>query len=150
LNNLEWNAYEAGPRPDGMPKPVAWGFSPNHKFTLPEGRYRILVRTDQAKSEKEIEVRAGMLGTTEFVLNAGTIELTAIFAPGGPRAESVDWMVYEAEPDAGGNFRRLTSGYDSKQRFTLTAGRYRIKVATGAVEAVQEIEVRAGVLDAKE
>jgi hypothetical protein len=95
---------------------------------------------------QEIEVRAGMLNATELILNAGVIDLTAVLASGGPRVKSPRWHVYEARPDPLRSAKRLAFGTESKQRFILPAGRYRVTVEAAGATATQEIEVQPGKL----
>lgn len=150
VTDLRWSVYEAKPEPDGEPKRITFGDNPDQKFTLPVGRYRILVETGQAKAEREIEVRPGMVSTTRFVIDAGMVDLTAVLAAGTPIVEMPRWEVFEAEPDPLGNFKPVTSGDASRQRFTLAAGRYRISAAKGEARAVQVVQVESGARQAKE
>src|SRR5262245_38993409 len=139
-----WSVYETKPGPDGTPKKIVIGYDTEQQFTLPAGRYNFAVQAGAATGERGIDVRAGMLGISNIVLNAGIVDLTAALASGGLHVERPAWSVYGAKLDVQGNPRKISYGYDTKQRFTLPAGQYKVALQSGATVVEHEIDIKSG------
>jgi TIR domain len=140
----KWSVYEAQPDALGNRKGVTTGYETKQRFTLPAGQYKLTVEKGVATATQDLEIRAGMVTAAKVVLNAGIVDLTAVLASDGPAVESPKWSVYEAQPDALGNRKGVTTGYETKQRFTLPAGQYKLTVEKGAATATQDLKVQPG------
>lgn len=142
VDNASWGVYEADALGSG--RLVASGLSTEQRFTLPAGKYKVAVEKDNATATQSLEVGAGELKALQIVLNAGIVDLTALFASHGPTVDNPHWEVFEARADAVGNRKHIASGISTEQRFTLPAGEYKIKVEKGNATATQDLVIRAG------
>jgi hypothetical protein len=127
----------------GNRKPVAFSFSTKERFILPVGQYEITVKKGAATTTQDIQIRAGQIQTANIVLNAGIVDVIAVFASDGRLAEGPRWSVFGA-PDALGNQKPVAFSYSTKERFTLSAGRYTLSVEKDGAAATQDIQIQPG------
>jgi hypothetical protein len=122
-------------------QPLDWRSQADAQFTLPPGRYDVLVQMDYAQEWlRGVTVTAGKLVNREVVFDFGSLELTVIREgktiavdivtyPAGSRQNWVDWRS------------------DNPATIRLRAGTYDVEIAYAdytATETVKGLVVRAG------
>jgi Ca-activated chloride channel family protein len=143
--DLAWDLF-AAPDAEGNRAKVAFSYNDQPTFSLPSGKYIAELRWDKAVTRKEVEVLAGKMTETALVLNAGTLDLSAVMAPGAdPAPDGVQWDFLSA-PDAEGERKKVGFSYDAKPKVRLTKGKYQIIAVRGGVSVESEVEVAAGKL----
>ena len=143
--DLAWDLF-AAPDAEGNRAKVAFSYHDQPTFSLPSGKYIAELRWDKAVTRKEVEVLAGKMTESALVLNAGTLDLSAVMAPGAdPAPDGVKWDFLSA-PDAEGERKKVGFSYDAKPKVRLTKGKYQIIAVRGGVTVKSEVEVAAGKL----
>ena len=143
--DLAWDLF-AAPDAEGNRAKVAFSYHDQPTFSLPSGKYIAELRWDKAVTRKEVEVLAGKMTESSLVLNAGTLDLSAVMAPGAdPAPDGVKWDFLSA-PDAEGERKKVGFSYDAKPKVRLTKGKYQIIAVRDAVTVESEVEVAAGKL----
>jgi Ca-activated chloride channel homolog len=143
--DLGWDVFGAADA-EGNQAKVAFSYDDQPTFSLPAGKYTTELRWDKAIVRKEIEVLAGKLTESALVLNAGTLDLSAVMGEGSnPAPDGLTWDFMSAL-DAEGERKKVGFSYDAKPKVRLLAGKYLISVVRGGVTVQSEVEVQAGKL----
>lgn len=122
-------------------QPLDWRSQADAQFTLPPGRYDVLVQMDYAQEWlRGITVKAGQLLNREVVFDFGTLELTVLR---DGKAVPVDIVTYPA----GNRQNWVDWRSDNPTTIRLRAGTYDVEIAYAdytATETVKGLVVRAG------
>ena len=114
-------------------------------MSLPAGKYLAKVAWGQAEMQKEIEVAAGKQSEFKIVINAGTIQLSAIMSEGAdPVANDIAWDVFKV--DGEGEKKKVAFSYDPQPKFRLSAGEFQVEAGRGVVAGKGHFQVTGGKL----
>ncbi len=123
---------------------AAYSYDAQPILSLPAGKYLVQLDWGSAKAKQEIEVAAGKLTEIPVIMNAGTVNLSAIMGEGAdPAPEGLNWEVL-GEANAEGDRPKASYSYDAQPKIHLKAGKYLVVVTRGAATAKSEVEVQAG------
>lgn len=139
---LSWSfrKAEAGDRPG---KQYAYkSDSGPRKIVLPAGRSVVLVKLDNAPKAYPFTIEAGTRSEHVVVLDAGSVGFVAVGAGGKLIKGYQTWSVRQEQPD--GKFKDVAFKGDSKPRFVLPAGRYRMVLGFDKQKYTTDFEVEAG------
>jgi Ca-activated chloride channel homolog len=139
-------------RPDGRGEEVSRVQSPEHALALKAGKYRVESRYGaiNARTVREVEVKAGAAQTLALEMEAGlvTLKLAAqsagktAAAPAAPSGAEVRSDVHWEILDASG--RTIWSTGQPSPRLPLAAGRYTARAETRTQKADQQFQVASG------
>ena len=106
-------------------------------FSVPAGKYLVVVSRDHATGQAEVEVKPGAVSKVEVNLDGGFL---AIDGPDGATIE-----VFEAAKDIAGNRKHVDTDYNGDINKAFEAGSYHAVLSKdGAVIAEKTFEVKAG------
>ncbi|MCB1559986.1 MAG: VWA domain-containing protein [Xanthomonadales bacterium] len=126
--------------PDGQ----VGGYGKLDKY-VPAGAQRLKARIGKAEAEFEFELAAGETVERGFVVGAGVLNVSGVYAEGGPVAEGGDFRIdiYEARQDIKGKRKHVTGGYGAKT-FELPPGDYIVHGRVDKAEADLLVTVKVG------
>lgn len=107
------------------------------KGNLEPGDYIIASKIDLASQELKLKIEPGKVATPKFNLNAGTLTIRALPAPGAQADRNAQ---ITAEYPGGGN----SSAKDGERTFVVPAGETRITVKLGTGEVSETFNLTAG------
>ncbi len=140
--DLAWEVFRE-PNAEGERVSAGFSYEAAPTFSLPAGKYRVVVKWGEASAFKEVTVNAGKLGTDEILLNAGSLAPVAVMAEGAdPATKDLFWEVF-SEPNAEGERKSVAFSYNGDPRFKLVAGKYNLILKRGAAVATANVEVVA-------
>ena len=116
---------------------VATMYDPKSLFNLPPGTYKAVVSLGLARTEQEVEVKAGALSEVTINANAGFLAATA--------AGVTSYEVREGKKDLDGSNKWLTTTYDPALNIAANAGSYLVRAFKGDTLVGEKlVEVKAG------
>ena len=116
---------------------VATMYDPKSLFNLPPGTYKAVVSLGLARTEQEVEVKAGALSEVTINANAGFLAVTA--------AGVTSYEVRMGKKDLDGSNKWLTTTYDPALNIAANAGSYLVKAFKGDTLIGEKlVEVKAG------
>ena len=123
-------------------KAVATGSSRN-PYKVAPGKYYLETSVGRLNGTAEVTVEEGKENHARIILNAGLLHVSAVPNEGGQPLKKA--YIYVDEPTAGADGKRkaVTAG-NTRNTFTLPAGKYYVRAKVGKVAVGQEIEVVAG------
>jgi Ca-activated chloride channel homolog len=135
---------KSDPRPEGRGEEVSRAQAPEHAIALGAGRYRVEGRYGaiNARTVREIEVKAGAAQTLTLEMEAGlvTLKLAAQSAASPPERLAAD-VLWEIR-DIGGTI--IWSTGQASPRLPLATGRYTLRAETRTQKAEQAFQVTTG------
>lgn len=138
-----WDVFEDTQSLDGERKKVGFSYDATPIFTLPAGRYAVVLSRGEARVESKIEIKAGEDQAGDVVLNAGVLEARAVQA-GAPVTADVAIEVLPKGGDLEGPAQAVATRFDAVSTFTLGAGRYEVRARHGEARGTVDVEIRAG------
>ena len=141
---LAWEVHRLS-ESGGPAEFVTSATTPQGRFSLPPGRYRISVRDGEARASRRITIRGADPLGVELVLEAGSLRVGARLAAGQPLTrESVRFEVHEADPDPDGSYPFVAHANPARP-LSLPPGIYRLEASLGLnARASREFVVRPG------
>ena len=140
-----FHIYHAAQDIEGNRERITYDCTTTARYTLGAGRYFVQVKSGQASTSREFELKAGELINTQLDLQAGILRLQALLQPGGEPEQSC-FHIYHAAQDIEGNRKKITYDCTTTARYTLNAGRYFVQANSGQASTSQEFELKAGEL----
>ncbi len=140
---LGWDVYAAADEL-GKRNKVAYSYSRQPLFVLPEGKYRITVKNGAAMGFKDVDISAGKTAKDVITLNAGRVKIKAVSKAGGTALKVSGWDVYEASADKLGKRQRASYSYSAQPLFILNAGSYSFQVKAGKLKGNITLELKPG------
>ncbi|MEZ5464039.1 MAG: VWA domain-containing protein [Lysobacteraceae bacterium] len=112
---------------------------------VPAGSQRLKARIGKAEAEFEFELAAGETVERGFVVGAGLLNVSAVYAEGGPAVEGSELRVdiYEAQQDIKGKRKHVTGGYGPKS-YELPPGDYIVHGRVEKAETDLPVTVKVG------
>ena len=112
---------------------------------VPAGPQRLHARIGKAEADFEFELAAGETVERSFVVGAGLLNVSAVYAEDGPVVEGNDLRVdiYEARQDIKGKRKNVTGGYGPRG-YELPPGDYIIRARSGKAETDTPVTVKVG------
>jgi hypothetical protein len=143
---IAWTIYVTEKGFEGSKrKRVTYSYDAQPLFRLAAGRYELVTTRGVAVVKQDVEVTAGKRTELLVNMNAGLLAPGAVLTEGGePLLKKVAYTIYTVEKDLEGKRKRLTYSYDAKPIFTLTEGKYLLKVTSGNAAKESEVEIKAG------
>ena len=132
------------PRTGERNEEVGRSQAPEHSLTLNAGKYKVEGRYGaiNARSVREVEVKAGVAQAVAIELDAGLVTLKlsgkASGAPAERAATDVLWEILDA------NGRTIWSTGQMAPRLPLAVGRYVVRAETRTLKAEQPFQVATG------
>lgn len=132
------------PRPEGRGEEVSRTQAPEHAIALGAGRYRVEGRYGaiNARTVREIEVKAGLAQTLTLELEAGLVTLKLAGKAGVSSPERPGTDVHWEVRDMGGI--AIWSTGQASPRLPLAAGRYTARAETRTQTLEQAFQVATG------
>lgn len=122
---------------DGSHEWISTSYTEVSRFSVPAGKYLVVVSRDHATGQAEVEVKPGAVSKVEVNLDGGFL---AIDGPDGATIE-----VFEAAKDIAGNRKHVDTDYNGDINKAFEAGSYHAVLSKdGAVIAEKTFEVKAG------
>ena len=135
--NTSWKVYRAEKNLEGKRESVTYSYNAQPGWELTAGKYLLTIERGSASAQKEVSVTANQRTETTIVLNAGLLAAKVT-------GSSPSWRVYTAQKDINGKRQSVTYSYNSAPVWTLTAGRYLVRVESHGKAAEREVEIKAG------
>lgn len=139
-----WEVLSAEGDMDEKSRKVTFSYSDQPLFTLPEGRYRVLLKVGSAVGEADVTVIAGERSEDKIVLDSGIAAVNAVLAEGQQPVGKLSWDVFTAATDIEGKRSKVTFSYSDNPQWELAAGRYLIRAKRGEGIGEVELDVTAG------
>jgi Ca-activated chloride channel family protein len=130
---------------DAEGKWLATKYGPEAAFFAPAGNYKLRLSLGEAKVEQDVAFSAGKSERKTITLGGGAIDVSAVFAPGGPPVlDGAAIELQKGEVGADGKHPWIATTYGSRTTFKLGPGRYRIVATQDYASGFADVEVRAG------
>ena len=141
---LSWRITEPKANFEGAYKNVSYQSSAVPLFILPQGTYRVLVKTGDASAVTQVEVKAAEATEQAVILNAGYLKMAAFLKEGGSRVDKgLVWRITEPKANLEGAYKNVSYQSSAVPLFILPQGTYRVLVKTGDASAVTQVDVKA-------
>ncbi len=141
---LGWRITEPKANLEGAYKNVSYQSSAVPLFILPQGTYRVLVKTGDASAVTQVDVKADEITEQAVPLNAGYLKLAAFNKEGGKRYDSgLGWRITEPKPNLEGTYKNVSYQSSAVPLFILPEGSYRVYVKIGNASTAVQVEVKA-------
>lgn len=138
---VDWLVYEILPN-GKIGKLVSRKRSKHPKFSLPEGKYRVIARDGDAEVSKDITIKKGKAINATFLLTGELVVLARESKNGKPAF--VDWKIFQVFK-SGQVGEQIVESNRSKRKFQLPAGHYRvIAIDDEYGEFKRDIVIKAG------
>lgn len=139
-DGLAWQVFDDATDPK---KPLLKNYADQPRLLFFEGTYRVTANKGNAATEGAVEIRQGETVTTQLVLGAGTLVMTATLEEGGsPVSSDLAWQVYPADQPE--DKSPVAKTYDAKTSLLVPAGRYRVRASHHHAQAYVVTNVEAG------
>ncbi|PHS25343.1 MAG: hypothetical protein COA85_07080 [Robiginitomaculum sp.] len=136
----EWDIY---PIRNGevSDKFIAYTYNTPAYFTLPAGKYRIKGMYGKAVTYKDVEVKTDETTKTIIVFNTGYLTVSGRNSETSQKPVGKEWDIY---PIRNGQVsdKFIAYTYNTRARFTLPTGKYRIKAMYGKAVTYEDVEVK--------
>jgi len=120
-------------------------YGPKPEFFLGAGTYKARLSLGTAKVEQDLTVSAGETEDLLVMLGAGVIEVSGVFAPGGPAVlDGAAIELRKGEASIDGQHEWISTKYGPNVTFDAPAGKYRIVVIQDHATGFADVEVTAG------
>lgn len=124
---------------------VTTEYKPVPRFILPAGNYTLRLTRGNAKAEKAFTLAAGDSINVPVALDAGRLLVSAVYAPGGPKAEKgLAVEVRRPSTEEGKDGEWLATSYDPLSKFDLPTGSYDVVTSVGVARKIVRVEVKSG------
>lgn len=124
---------------------IATKYGPQVAVFASAGTYRVKLSVGEASIEQEVVFTAGKTEEKTISLGGGTIDVSAVFAPGGPALlDGAAIELQKGEADIEGKHAWITTSYGPKASFKVGPGKYRIVAKQDYASGIAEVEVKAG------
>lgn len=124
---------------------IATEYKPVPRFVLGAGDYILRLTKGVAKTEKKFSVAAGDSINVSLDLDVGKLQVSAVYAPNGPKVEK-DLTVEVRQPAKadGQEGEWVATDYNPLSQFDLPGQAYDVVVSVGAAKRVVRAEVKSG------
>jgi Ca-activated chloride channel family protein len=130
---------------------LATKYGPGAGFFANAGNYKVRLSLGEAKVEQDIAFFAGKAEEKTITLGGGAIEVSAVFAPGGPPVlDGAAIELQKGEANVDGKHEWIATSYGSKTTYKLSPGKYRIVATQDYATGFADVEVKAGQVSAVE
>lgn len=124
---------------------LATKYSPEAGFFATAGNYKVRLSLGEAKVEQEVAFVAGKADQKTITLGGGSIDVSAVFAPGGPPVlDGAAIELQKGEANVDGKHDWIATSYGSKTTYKLGPGKYRIVATQDYATGSADVEVKAG------
>ncbi|MDI1286430.1 MAG: VWA domain-containing protein [Reyranella sp.] len=110
---------------------------------VPAGNYTVTMSLGAARLSREVDVVAGDTTAVEIVAGVGRLQGSIVFSKGGPAVREPFIEIF-AGPAAVENENSVAYSYGNVPKFDLSAGVYRARIKTDAVDRTFGFEIKAG------
>ncbi|MFH1965332.1 MAG: VWA domain-containing protein [Acidobacteriota bacterium] len=140
--NVRWFLNKAPAEVAGRGDNLTYTNFASPTYTLPAGRYEMVLQSGLARVAATVYVNAGEVLTKKAYLNAGQVKLQAFLSEGGPPVQkSLEWVLTGNDPGPKGEYEQISRNSYRTPTFTLGAGRHRFVVTVGSVQKAFEVEI---------
>jgi Ca-activated chloride channel family protein len=124
---------------------LATEYKPLPRFVLPAGEYTLRLKRGLANTEKRFSIAAGDTINVAMTVDAGKLQVSGVYAPGGPKIEN-GFIVEVRKPpgSAGEQGEWIATEYNALSQFELPSGSYDVITSVGYARQVTRAEVRSG------
>jgi Ca-activated chloride channel family protein len=136
---IVWEVYT------GTGQWIATDYNALPRFILPAGDYVLHLTRGNAKAKKPFQLAAGDSINVALTLDAGKLQVSAVYAAGGPKVEK--GLVVEVYAPAASAHERgtwIATNYDPVSQFDLPTGIYDVTVGVGEARRTVRAEVKSG------
>ncbi len=141
--NACFDVFHAAQDIDGNRVMIERQCAPTARFSLKPGRYYVNTWYGNVATSSEFDVYSNEMTNEILDLNAGTLRMQTVLAPGTDPLEAC-FDVFHPEQDIDGNRVKVDRQCTSTARFYLRAGKYFVNTWYGNVATSDEFEVVPG------
>ena len=124
---------------------IATKYGPEAAFFTAAGAYKIRLTLGNAKIEQDVAASAGKFTDTVVSLGAGTLDVSSVFAPGGPPVLSGAAIeVRKGVANIDGTHEWIATNYGPQVKFDMPAGKYRVVAIQDFAQGIADVEVKPG------
>ncbi|MDQ7017887.1 MAG: VWA domain-containing protein [Robiginitomaculum sp.] len=122
-------------------KYIAYSYSVPGRFTLPAGKYRIKAMYGKAETFKDVEVKTDETTNIVIIFGTGKLVVSGLNSEASQKPVGKEWDIY---PIRNGEVsdKYIAYTYNTPARFTLPAGKYRIKAMYGKAVTFKDVEIK--------
>ncbi len=120
-------------------------YGPEVSFFANAGVYKIFLSVGTAKVGQDVTFTAGKIENVAVIVGAGKIDVSAVFAPGGPSVlDGATIELRKGEAGLDGQHEWITTTYGKGAAFDAPAGKYRVVAIQHYATGFADVEVKAG------
>jgi Ca-activated chloride channel family protein len=114
-------------------------------FFANAGNYKVRLSLGEAKVEQDVAFAAGKSEQKTVTLGGGAIDISAVFAPGGPPVlDGAAIELQKGEANVDGKHEWIATSYGSKTTYKVGPGKYRIVATQDYATGFADVDVKAG------
>ncbi len=120
-------------------------YGPEATFFANAGANKIFLSVGTAKVGQDVTFTAGKIENVVVTAGAGKIDVSAVFAPGGPPVlDGATIELRKGEASLDGKYEWITTTYGTNAKFDAPAGKYRVVVIQHYATGFVDVDVTAG------
>lgn len=124
---------------------IATEYKPVPRFVLGAGDYILRLTKGVSKTEKKFSIAAGDSLNVSLDLDTGKLQVSAVYAPNGPKVDKdLTVEVYRPANADGQKGEWVATEYAALSQFDLPSASYDVTVSVGAAKRVFRAEIKSG------